>query len=276
MLAYVGLIAAGSAGLAYGNTGERHWTEVTRTRLRLDLGPDGPTSLRIALLTDFHYDPLEEGDYFARIVAATNAQHPDLVLLLGDFVTRRAEPGDDLIAILAGLKAPLGVRAVLGNHDAWCGPARIRRALERHGIDDLSNRIRRVSAADGTLTLAGLDSMWGGSPDPRILRTLRREERVLLAHHEPDGIDDLPAEWQDHVALQVSGHTHGGQICAPGGIVLRRVSHGRNYTRGLYAVTPRTRLYVSRGLGTVGVHARLFCRPEIAVLDLAHSVRAPA
>jgi hypothetical protein len=268
LLAYGATCLAGGASYVHGATLERHWIEVTRRRLEICLGPAAPSRIRVALLTDFHYDPLYEGDFFERIVAATNAERPDLILLLGDYISVDGGAAPELLSILGKLRAPGGVKAVLGNHDCWTGRRTIIAQVESHGIELLCNDVIRLQSGDGMLTLAGLDSVWMGQPDPRILSGLRAEERVLLAHHEPDYIDEIRPEWRDKVALQVSGHTHGGQICAPGGVVLRKVSYGEKYSRGLYQISPQTQLYVSRGLGTVAIHARLFCRPEIAILDL--------
>ncbi len=276
LLAYGSLFLAGGIATGHGFLVERHWTEVTKRRFGIDLGVDGPRRLRIAVLTDFHYDPLLEGEFFERVVAETNAEQPDLILLLGDFVSDAPEPAAELLSILAKLQAPLGVRAVLGNHDCWASTSRVARELERQGIDLLQNRRVTVAAGDGELILAGLESAWGGKPNPSFLQRLPAGKRVLMLHHEPDYIDTLPQELRDKVAFQVSGHTHGGQICAPGGIVIETVSYGHKYRRGHYHVSPRTQLYVSRGIGTAGIHARLFCRPEIAILELTNTARLSA
>ena len=106
LLAYGGLFLAGGIATGHGFLVERHWTEVTKRRFRIDLGVDGPSRLRIAVLTDFHYDPLLEGEFFERVVAETNAEQPDLILLLGDFVTDAPEPAAELLSILAKLQAP--------------------------------------------------------------------------------------------------------------------------------------------------------------------------
>ena len=271
LLAYSASCLAGGLSYLHGATLERHWVEVTRRRLPLDLGPGGPKQLRVALLTDFHYDPMLEGEFFERIVTLTNAERPDLILLLGDYVSVDSGAATELLSIMSKLRAPWGVKGILGNHDCWQGRRTIGHALENNGIELLCNELIRIRRPEGTVALAGFDSVWSGFPDTRILSGLGPDERALLAHHEPDHIDEIRPEWRDKVALQVSGHTHGGQICAPGGVVLRKVPHGEKYSRGLFQISPRTRLYVSRGLGTVGIHARLFCRPEIAVLELINN-----
>ena len=165
---------------------------------------------------------------------------------------------------------------VLGNHDCWASASKVARELERQGIDLLQNRRVTVATGDGEMIMAGLESAWGGRPNPSFLQRLPAGKRVLMLHHEPDYIDSVPQELRDKVAFQVSGHTHGGQICAPGGIVIEKVSYGHKYCRGHYHASPRTQLYVSRGIGTAGIHARLFCRPEIAILELTNTARLSA
>lgn len=270
-LAYATAGLASGASYLHGTTLERHWIEIVRHRLPIALGPSAPPALRVALLTDFHYDPLFEGAFFESAVALANRERPDLILLLGDYITSVGEAAPEILSILGKLRAPMGVKAVLGNHDCSHGRRSVTTSLDRNGIELLRDRLVRLRHPAGTLVLAGFDSAWTGLPDPGLFKGLHQEERLLLAHHEPDPIAAIPLEWRDKIALQVSGHTHGGQICAPGGIVLRTVPHGVKYTRGLYRISPRTNLYVSRGLGTVAIHARLFCRPEITILDLINT-----
>ncbi len=273
-----GAYATLAAAPTYGFLVERHWLETTTTRLAVDLGPEGPRALRVALLSDLHYDPLLEGDYIQEVVRLTYAARPDLILLLGDFVDYHAEAARELGGILARLEAPLGVLGILGNHDLLSGASRVLRILEGEGINMLRNRIVRMDAGDGRLLVTGLDSALHGQPRPDLLATVRTHERVLLAHHEPDSLDCIQHDLRGRVAMQVSGHTHGGQICAPGGIVLKTASLGNRYTRGLYRPWPGsgTALYVTRGIGTTFVHARAFCRPEIALMDLTNSSRTAA
>jgi len=263
--------AAGLGAFAYGKWIERHAVELVRQPLALNLGADGPALLKVVLMSDLHYDPLCEGEYMTQCVQMANQALPDVVVLLGDFVSDEADVMPELGGILAGLKAPLGVHAVLGNHDFWGRRQRpVQKALAAAGIHDLMNRVTPLEMPGGkAVRLAGLESAWGGKPDIASIAG-PKEEPVLLAHHEPDPIDKLPAEIRQRVAIQVSGHTHGGQICAPGGIVLRRPSYGQVYSRGLYELGD-TRVYVNRGLGTMAIHLRSFCRPEITLLEITNT-----
>ena len=262
-------LAGGS--FAYGSFVERHRVEITRPQLDLDLGPASPSKLRVALLGDFHYDPLCEGEFIRHCVDLCNAERPDIILLLGDFVSDHADCMAELAPILGELRAPAGVHAVLGNHDFWHEPNRVQQALESAGIRVLRNELVALPIHDGELLLAGLESAWGGRPDAETLH-VNGSNRILLAHHEPDHIDHLPSGVRDNVALQVSGHTHGGQICAPLGIVLARVSWGNRYTKGLYE-TGRSHVYVNRGIGTLSIHARFSCRPEITMMEIHNTSR---
>ena len=144
--------------------------------------------------------------------------------------------------------------------------------LETAQIPLLRNQLVQIPVCDGTLTLAGLDAAWGGNPDPSILVT-DCDERILLAHHEPDHILKLTDEQRQKVALQVSGHTHGGQICLPPGIVLARVHMGRRFVRGHYDLGDGTQVYVNRGIGTMTLPARFACRPEITLLEIRNRAR---
>jgi len=256
------------AGMSYGygSLMERHLEEVTHPRTFAHLGPYAPKSVKIALLSDFHFDPLNEAEFFARCVERTNRHKPDIVLLLGDFVSHSARSFPQLTAELGKLSAPGGVYAVLGNHDMWVDDHAVQRSLERVGIPVMRNHCKRIALKDGEVVLAGLESVWGGGPDPECWK-VRRGEQLLLAMHEPDYIDHLPKQQRRQVAIQMSGHTHGGQICAPFGTVIQRVSWGERYTRGLYDLDD-TQIYVTRGVGTMGIHARLFCRPEITMLTV--------
>lgn len=272
-LTSVGLPASAGLSYGYGAVMERHSFEVTRPRVAVDLGPLAPRKVRVALLSDFHYDPLFEIDYFKACVDRVNQERPDVVLLLGDYITEDNTRVAELAGVLGQLQPSYGTYGILGNHDVWDDFNRIQNALTQEGITVLRNHTVRVPMKDGTLALGGLDSAWGGDPDPATLQT-EPGEKLLLAMHEPDFIDYMPSEVTQRVALQVSGHTHGGQICAPLGIVLRRASWGHRYTRGLYRVrgggSGEPKVYVNRGLGTINIHARFWCRPEITMMELVN------
>jgi predicted MPP superfamily phosphohydrolase len=248
-----------AAGAGYGRCIERQALEVVR--LEVSVGIGGP--LTVALLSDIHFDPLFETDYLEQVVARTNQLAPDLLLYAGDFVSRSADRLADLGDILRQGKARMGCFAILGNHDHWVGADQVEAALTSAGITVLRNRsVPLPGRANWYLT--GLESYWAGAPSTASLMATPAAARHLMLVHEPDSFDLLN---DSRIALQLSGHTHGGQVRLPfaGAIVLP--SWGKNYQAGLYTQADR-RLYVNRGIGTVGKHYRVNCRPEITLLTL--------
>lgn len=250
---------------------ERLTFEVTRTALSLDLGPEAPRNLRVGLLSDFHYDPLREADFVRQYIAKANEQDLDLVLLLGDFASSDASAMAELAGLLSTLQSRHGSFAVLGNHDYESGARVVAGTLQEAGIEVLKNELQRLPVNGGSLCLAGLDCAIYGQPDYSILRHTHPGERVLVMAHEPDVF--AHARRFQTMALQVSGHTHGGQVRLPviGSPLLPKL--GRRYVRGLHR-DQHASLYVSRGLGTGHVHVRLNAVPEIAVLELRNTARA--
>lgn len=233
------------------------------------------TPLRAAFLTDLHYGPLIGARSVRAWVQATNALRPDVVLLGGDYLDTDPE-GDatPLLRELAGLRAPLGVYGVWGNHDygsfgrPWAGPGWMRRRDELHrlfaqaGITMLRNEGRAIRE---DLYLGGMDDLTTGDPD--LLATLRGagSQATLLLSHNPDVLPDLTGP----VGLVLCGHTHGGQIRLPWvGAPVVPSRYGQRYAMGWVQGAFGTPAYVSRGLGVTGVPMRMLCEPELTLLTL--------
>ncbi|HLV13438.1 MAG TPA: metallophosphoesterase [Trueperaceae bacterium] len=230
-------------------------------------GLDGP--LRLALLTDLHLGPYLGEEELERWVAATLREEPDVVLLGGDLVDQRYR-GDlsELARHLPRLAAPLGVYAVLGNHDH----ARFRRIdaltdmLAAAGVTLLANDAARLRE---DLVLAGIDDLRVGRPDlDATLAAARRSGAedggaTALLSHNPDVIPEVPGD----VDLVLAGHTHGGQVRLPlVGAVVTSSRYGRRYLSGwVEAPMPA---FVSRGLGVTGLPFRYDCPAELAVITL--------
>jgi uncharacterized protein len=244
---------------------------VTRLRLRMSGWPQWERPLRIAFLSDFH-----TGSHAAdlarlrAIVIEAGSHHPDLVLLGGDFVNMMLFGGGRIApraiaAALAGLDAPLGRFAVLGNHDLDYGGEEVAAALRERGIDVLTDE-RRELTFDG----AAIDVL--GIPDARVerpsagaaLAALTERPAIVLAH-DPYWFSHLRAG--PH--LMLSGHTHGGQICLPGiGPLTNKSRAPLRWSSGLTVESGRY-LYVTRGLGTSGLPIRFLAPPEFAVLEVS-------
>jgi predicted MPP superfamily phosphohydrolase len=225
---------------------------VTRYDLKLGRWPDG-LDLTIAAVADVHAcKPWMDVERIQSIVAQTNALGADLIVLLGDyttghrFVTERVH-SDDWSRALAGLKAPLGVHAILGNHDWWDdrtaqrvrrGPVIGRHALERVGIPVYENDVVRLTKSGRSFWLAGLGDQLAFWPMRRRFPNLRigvddlngtlgkvpDGDPVILLAHEPDIMVRVP----ERVSLVMSGHTHGGQVrlfgCSAGRRSCRRAT----------------------------------------------------
>jgi uncharacterized protein len=283
-LARWGLAAAGvgAAALAYATQVESTWLEVTRRELPLPRLPAALDGLRVAHLSDFHLSQIVSREYLAGCVAAAMTERADLILLTGDFVTRKARYVPEITGLLSPLRAPFGVWAVLGNHDMKVGAAAVSAAVEASGARMLRNRHERLSVRGVELWLAGVDCPHHEQyrlTDPRRAGWARVYRRMLnsaldgipaegfriLLAHTPDVIRDAARRGVD---LMFSGHTHGGQVRFPlVGATVVPSRYGHRYAAGAFRVEGTT-LYVSRGLGTVRFPMRFLCRPELTIHTL--------
>ncbi len=252
---------------------------ITRYALAPQAWPEG-LRLRIAVLADLHAGaPLMDLERVARIVSATNALGADMTVLLGDYgpvsrlVSQPYAP-EQVAAVLARLRAPLGVYAIAGNHDWWEDKAAMERrsgrpewlvALARHDITPLQNEARRFARG---FWLAGLDSQVAfrprGADDlPGTLAQVTDAAPVILLAHEPDIFAAMP----DRVALTLCGHTHGGQVRILGYSPRVPSRFGNRYAYGRVSDGGRE-LIVSGGLGTSILPVRFGVPPEIVEVTL--------
>lgn len=263
------------ARLGYAYHVEPTWLAVNRLDLPVRGLHPALAGLRVAHLSDFHYGPHIPPGYLEGAVARVAAERPDLIALTGDFVDRGPEHVGRAARLFRGLSAPLGVFAVLGNHDFSVHTPRGRRkypgldravadALAAEGVQVLRNRAATVGRGGGSLLVAGVDDLWSGEADPAAALggACTGTPRVLLAHN-PQAADAL-AHRADVV---LSGHTHGGQIDWPGlgRLFLHRAA--RRWAAGRYPLPGGGHLYVNTGVG-FGWRMRFGVRPEVAVLAL--------
>jgi uncharacterized protein len=245
-------------------------------RLALPRWPAALDGLRVAVVADIHAGaPWIDDAKVRRVVAEVNQAHPDLVVLLGDFVTRGVVGGHPVAPertaeALAGLHTPLGVIAILGNHDWWYDGTRVRRALEDSGIRVLENAALRLEWKGAPVWLLGLADLWTRKPDVvGPLRDIPEDEPIIVLTHNPDVFPRVPPR----VALTLAGHTHGGQVVLPVfGRLLVPSRFGQRYAIGLVEEGGR-RLFVTPGIGTSIVPVRFGVPPEISLLTLARAER---
>ena len=252
-----------------------------------------PASLqgkKLVQLSDFHYDGLRlSEEMLEKAIAVTNEAKPDLILLTGDYVTDDPTPIHQLVLRLQHLQSRSGIYAILGNHDIYYKQAKaeVTEALTSIGIHVLWNEIAYPLGKE--LPLVGLADYWSREFHPApVMNQLNSDTPCIVLSHNPDTAEILQA-WR--VDLQLSGHTHGGQIVIPGigpaalfyeklvkkipRKVRRRfpflqvnvsvVNHWE-WLQGLHRLG-KNQLYVNRGLGTY-LPGRLFCRPEVTIITL--------
>jgi uncharacterized protein len=229
---------------------------------------------RIVAVADIHAGaPRVDEAQLDRIVAEVNAQNPDVVLLLGDYVIQHVlfgtpMPPDTIASHLAGLRAKHGVFAVLGNHDWYDGGKRVWRALENVGIRVLENSAVPLPGSEDRIWLAGIADDSTRHPHPAgTFRPIPEGAAVVALTHDPAIFPDIPAR----AALTVAGHTHGGQVSIPfwGALFIPGRSPLR-YAYGHIAENAND-LYVTSGIGTTALPVRFNAPPEIVVITL----RAP-
>lgn len=258
---------SGSSGMAYAALGEPYWLEISQHTITIPGLPAAAEGLRIAHLSDLHLSEVVSEDYIMQAMQATMQQQPDLILLTGDYVThgRRYIPG--IARTVGTLTAPLGVYASIGNHDHWSGGLdELIHRFEAEGIAVLRNSNTQLNVA-GELWLAGIDDVLEQADDlEQAMHGIPSTATTILLAHEPDFADQAA---QAGVALQLSGHSHGGQVNIPliGTPILP--SYSRRYPSGLYRVPgSTTQVFTSRGIGLVRPAVRFNCRPEVAILRL--------
>jgi predicted MPP superfamily phosphohydrolase len=223
----------------------------------------------IAVVADFHLYPLTQLELVERAVAMINDLNPDLTVVLGDYVWHEVEAIFDLAPVLAQLNAKHGVFSILGNHDLWTDVDIVSQGLKEVGLPILVNQGIDLAVNGEILYLAGLDDGWSGQPDLNAaLENRPNDVPTILLAHEPDLADKFSVDGR--LSLQLSGHTHGGQIRVPplGAFILPYL--GRKYDMGLYNVNDLW-LYTNRGIGVTNEPIRFNCPPEITEITLVRA-----
>jgi predicted MPP superfamily phosphohydrolase len=268
---------SGVAGLAYARRVEPRWIDIEQVDLQIPGLPERLAGKRIVHLSDIHLSEFTGPERLAEAVTIINQLSPDWLFLTGDYVSDMATAATGLVEPLRRVDAP--IYGIYGNHDYWSDPQVVTTMLEAAGVQILRNTAAPL--AEG-LWLAGVDDLWGGRPDlERALRSVPGGATTLLLAHEPDFFDRV-LHRQAPVAVQFSGHSHGGQIRlptlrpGPDGLytyapVLPR--YGQRYPIGLRRVGNR-QVYTNRGLGVWPLPYRINCRPEITSFTLAPAAGA--
>jgi predicted MPP superfamily phosphohydrolase len=273
-LASSGVVAVSGYGLLnnYPNP------EITRLPLPLADLPPGLVGCRLVLLSDLHRGPAISQSYLKSVVRTVNGLKPDLILLPGDFVSKSSAYFPDVTAVLSQLRPRIASLATLGNHDHWEGTEQAKQAITRAGVLLLHNSSvhldengRLSTSGDRGLCLAGVDDLGAGQPDlAAALAGVSQGVPTILLSHNPDFAEEEKAKSSSaRVDLQLSGHTHGGQVVLPGaGPLVSGSRYGMKYLSGLVQ-GPRWPVFVTRGIGASVAPLRIGSPPEIVVFELS-------
>jgi predicted MPP superfamily phosphohydrolase len=247
---------------------ERNIVQVNHYKIPIHNLPTSFHGFRLAQLTDIHLGFLVSKAFVEELIHRTNRLSADIIICTGDYVhgQNTVQEIDQVWPLLAKLDAKYGVYSVLGNHDHWADTDRSLYWLERTG-QNLRHQSKPIYKGKERIVLAGAGDYWEDQLkiDEVFADSDENDCRILLSHN-PDSVD---TEFITPLSLVISGHTHGGQVVIPmvGAIVLP--VKNKNYSSGLIA-TPKTPLFISRGIGWAILPVRFNCYPEIAVLELVN------
>lgn len=274
-------MAAGALAVGDGVIFGANRLQLVSVEARLPRLPEAWDGFRILQLSDIHYDDIFSVTPLRKAIDQVIRLRPDLVVLTGDYVTApwrqsrrreitpstrgKAKAIEPCAQWLAKLRPQFEILAVLGNHDVSTDPAHVTDVLQSTGISVLTNRSVSIEREGKRLWFAGVDDVLGGRPNlNRALSGIPPAEPVVLLAHEPD--------WADYVSnhpvdLQLSGHSHGGQVRFPLIGAPYLPEYGRKYPSGLRQIGALV-LYTNIGIGTVGAPIRLNCPPEVTLITL--------
>lgn len=251
---------------------EPNWVEVSDVRLKLPRLPGAFSGFKLLQISDIHTGYWMTPDRFASIAELVKKQSPDLVAVTGDIILSYGgmpdnQPVlDEFGEVFKTITDEYETIAVLGNHDYWYDARKVKTVLEEAGARVLVNAVHSLERGGQRLHIAGVDDVYESQDDlDAVLEVLPREGGAILLVHEPDFADTSAATGR--FDLQISGHSHGGQVALPfiGPIVLPYL--GRKYHSGLYKVGDMYQ-YTNRGVGMTMPTIRFNCRPEITVFTL--------
>ncbi|WP_082062995.1 metallophosphoesterase [Paenibacillus sp. IHBB 10380] len=265
-----GALAVIGAGLFTGGYSwlwEPRHLSIERVQLTFTKLPAAFDGLKVVQFSDLHLGHHSHENDFSELMDAIMSQSPDLICLTGDIVDSHAEQMTSFVPYLASLKAPLGKFVVLGNHDYRGQYDEVGRMLTEAGFILLRNSHRLLKKDGKAIAVVGLDDLLQGTPDPdQALKGVPDGTFSLLLMHEPDYADTAVLYPFD---IQLSGHSHGGQVRFPLIGAITTPAGSKRYIQGLYDFQPSGMLlYVNRGFGTTQLPIRLLCKPELTVFTL--------
>jgi uncharacterized protein len=257
-----------AGGTLYTTLLEPAWLKTERIRVPIANLPAAFEGYRIVQLSDLHiYEDLSEGHAHNAVRVALDLA-PDMIVITGDFVSEWVDAPRVLKTILP-LTAPDGVWAIMGNHDHWVDVDAVRQVISGTAIRELRNESVAIQHGGESLWLAGVDDIWEEFHDlSAALRDVPQDAPLVLLAHEPDYADEVYP--LGRVSLQLSGHSHGGQLYFPVRGAPFAPHLGQKYVRGLHKLGNMW-LYTNRGVGNF-MSVRFNCRPEVTEITLMREV----
>ena len=241
-------------------------TDLVCHRYQIDLPRWSGSRLRIAHLSDLHVNDYLGAEYFHEVFSSVEEENPDIVLYSGDFVANRKS-----LRLLKDVVRPMGrfgSYAVLGNHDYWSDEKEVGRILIDNGLKLLVNESSSIDCLGGRIKLTGCDYPWGIGTNK--IPASDAESLHLVLSHTPDNIYWMSEMTPDCV---FSGHCHAGQARIPvlGSIIVPSI-YGRRFDHGHFVVNG-THLFVVSGVGAANPPLRVFCQPDVFIVDICSCIR---
>ncbi|OMD62547.1 metallophosphoesterase [Paenibacillus odorifer] len=263
----LGLLGTAGASGIYSHWIEPYWLEIKYVDITLPRLPPAFDKFRIVHFSDLHQGVYSKPQALTELAQQIQHVKPDLICFTGDLLDHSADYISEAVALCSQLRAPFGQFAVLGNHDAFGTRKVVTKGLTQSGFHVLHNEHIVLTQGTDKLYIAGIDDPWVGKADiAQALLHIPEEACTILLAHEPDFADDfckLPID------LQLSGHSHGGQVRLPFVGALYTPPHGNKYSSGLYQLpNSQLQVYTTRGIGVTRMPVRFNCRPELTVITL--------
>ncbi|MBE6493244.1 MAG: metallophosphoesterase [Methanosphaera stadtmanae] len=241
--------------------------EIVPIILKTNMIGDSFDNYKIVQVSDIHLGQWINKNKLDGVVSLINNLNPDIIALTGDYVSYEAKKYlDELSECLGKLQSADGIFSVLGNHDHWTMPKEISKVMENVGIVNLNNDVYTIEKNEDKLQIAGVDSITVGQDDiNKVLKKIDNDFPAIMLAHEPD-FADTTSKYYPFI-LQLSGHSHGGQLTIP---KLGSPIRGKNflkYPSGAYKVNNMIQ-YTNRGIGTNAFWYRINCPPEITEIKL--------
>lgn len=261
------IVAAPAVALGYGTFVERRQLKAVETDLRIAGLPKGLDGLRIAQLSDIHLSSFLSADELAAAVDMANSYRPHLAMVTGDLITRDGDPLDACLRELKRLRAEAGLYGCMGNHEIYANcEAYTARQAAKFGLRFLRGEGETLRFGDARLRLAGVDYQKMHAPYLLGAERLKEDGALnLLLSHNPDVFETAAVQGWDVI---LAGHTHGGQVTVE--YLNQHLNLARFFTPYVYGhyEKEKSHLYVTRGIGTVGVPVRIGAAPEVALVRL--------